>query len=98
MRARDPGLPQHRAFFDIAHRQPARAFARSAARDLDGAVPIGIGLHHRHHFHAGPDDALAPRENSRAIWPSEISTQERKLRIAISFVLASPATVSHTHP
>ena len=45
-----PGLAQHAAFFDVRYRQPARAFGFERTRDCHGAVTVGVGLHHRHHF------------------------------------------------
>ena len=49
---RDPRRAQSHAFVHRTDRQPFRTLADERARNRQRAVPVSVGLHHRHHLHA----------------------------------------------
>jgi hypothetical protein len=63
---RNPRRAQRHAFVHRADRQPFRAFADEGARNRQRAVPVSVGLHHRHHLdartHGRADIAVVARD------------------------------------
>ena len=59
---RDPGLPENDSLLGHRHAEPCSSGGQSGPRNRSGAMPVGIGLYHRHHLGGWPGQSAGKQD------------------------------------